>query len=189
MLSRVLTAFFLVSAASATTINFSGNLAHDNEKIVFQYSVQNQGPVSVATTSFALGGFIPVLSLFDSSGNFLFLDSGYANNTDASLNWVSDAAVDYTVVLTEYDNFPNGLLLSDGFTEQENGDFTTALSGFPGPFRDPLGDLLTGDWAVTFSSADPTLVASVPEPGAAVLAGGGLFLLLLRKRRGARSAS
>jgi hypothetical protein len=188
VLTRVLTAFFLVSTASATTFNFSGTLTHDDDKIVFLYSVQNQGPVSVATTSFALGGFIPVLSLFDSTGNFLFLDSGYANNTEASLNWVSDAAVDYTVVLTEYDNFPNGLLLTDGFTEDGNGDFTTVLSGFPGPFRDPFGDPLTGDWAVTFSSADPTLAASVPEPGAGVLAGGGMLILaLLRRKRAARN--
>ena len=185
----IVAAAFLVSSASAATVSFTGNFSADDDKQIFHYNVLNQGSVSVSTTSFATGGFIPVLSLFDPAGNFLFLDSGYANNTDASLNWVSNAGTTYTIVLTEYDNFPNGLLLSDGFTEDGQGNFTTALSGFPGPFRDPLGTQLSGNWAVTFSSADPTLEASpVPEPAAALLAGPGMLLLFwLRRKRAARA--
>jgi len=174
------------SCLSAGTISFTGTFGADDDKQVFLYSIPNAGSVTVSTTSFATGGFIPILSLFDAGGNFLFLDSGYANNTDASLNFPAAPGAVYTIVLTEYDNFPNGLQLSQGFAEDGNGNFTTGLSGFPGPFRDPLGTQLTGDWAVTFASADPGLQATaVPEPGAVFLAGGGMLLLFLRKKRAA----
>lgn len=184
----VFAAGFLVSSASASTISYNGAFTHDDDEQIFYYNVANQGSVTVQTTSFAVGGFIPILSLFDTNGNFLFLDSGYAGNVDALLSWVSDANTNYLIMLTEYDNFPNALRLSDGFTEDGQGDFTTVLSGFPGPFRDPFGDQLTGDWAVTFTSAEPSLIAGLPEPSALWLSGPGMLLLFwLRRKRAARS--
>jgi len=180
-------AAFLVSSASASTIlNFAGTFTADDQEQIFQFTVSNPlSTVSVFTTSFAAGGFIPVLSLFSSqTGAFETLDSGFADNSDAIIqDWPTVPNALYTVVLTEYDNLPAGLNISDGFTEQGNGNFTSNY-GPPGPFREPFGSQLTGDWAVTFTSLDPTLTV-VPEPGAGLLAGAGVLLLLflLRRRR------
>src|SRR5947209_8208165 len=90
-LFAVIAAVFLVSSASATTVNFTGAFTHDDDSQVFFYRVDTQGSVTVNTTSFGSGGFVPVLSLFTPSGDFLFLDSGNTNSTDALLSWVSDA--------------------------------------------------------------------------------------------------
>lgn len=178
---------FLASSAHAATISFTGTFQHDDNLAVFQYRVANQGAVTVATTSWAGGGFIPILSLFDSTGNFIFWSDGYALNNDASLGWVSDAGADYTVILSEYHNYPNLPTLADGYSMANAGDFTSLGPTLPGPFRDPSGAQLTGDWAVTFSSADPTLQAIyIPEPGAAALLIGGMLCVAWRFRRGAR---
>ncbi len=186
------TAVLLLAASSAQagTIDFSGFFPTDDTKVIFEYSVQNLGPVTVSTTSFAAGGFMPILSLFDASGNFLFLNTGYTNtpSSDATLSWNSDAGAPYFIVLTEYDNYP--LLipnnnLSDGFTEDGQGNFTQNLSGMSGPFHLPTGEQQTGYWAVSFTSPDPTLAATaVPEPAAGLLfVPGALLIGWLRKRR------
>jgi hypothetical protein len=200
VLLRVFAAFaaiFCVSSASASTIvGFNGTFTSDDDQVRFRFVVENPlSTVSIFTTSFsgAGGGFIPVLSIFsESTGEALSIDSGFANNTNAVLqDWPTDPDATYIVVLTEYDNLPlNGVggLLTDGFTEDGAGNFTSSLTGIPGPFSDSVYGHLTGDWAVTFSSLDPTLSAEMPEPNAALLAGPGMLLLLwLRRKRAARN--
>jgi len=163
--------FLCSSLASAVTINLFGTFTSDDNMEVFSYHVENTGPVHVFTTSYALGGFSPVLSVFDGAGNFVFDDSGYSGNRDADLSWPSVGGVSYLVVLTEYDNFPISPTFADGFTEQGNGNFT-ANPPFnppsPGAFYLPSGPQLTGNWAVTFESADSTLVVT-PEPASSLL--------------------
>jgi len=183
--------FVAAFAAHGGTINRSGTFTTDDERATIFYTVANQGPVTVSTTSFATGGFSPILSLFDSTGNFLFLDSGYANNTDATLSWVSNAGAFYTIVLTEFDNFPVLLptgTLSDGFTEDGQGNFTETLSGMTGPFHLPTGEQLTGDWAISFTSPDPSLQVSAPEPGTGLMLLP-VLLLGLYWKRGSRASS
>jgi hypothetical protein len=152
--------------------------------------VQNQGRVDVSTTSYATGGFSPILSIFDSTGLLVNYASGWDSNSDAGLWWISDAGARYTIALTEYDNFPNGIgggYLSDGFSHAGNGNFT-APPGFPGGFyTGPDATVpLTGNWRVTISAPDAagTLTASaVPEPASAVLTLAGAILMLVRKRK------
>ena len=183
----VLAIFLAPLLANAGAINLSGTILQDDTILRFQYTVQNQGPVTVSTTSFAGGGFIPILSLFDATGTYVFGFDGYANNSDATMSWVSDAGADYVVVLTEYDNYPLGNYL-DGFSREGQGNFTTDLTGFPGPFRDPSGAQLTGDWAITFSSADPLTAIMLPEPGTGAMMLGGLLAAIGCARRAARKA-
>lgn len=180
---------FLVAASSrASTIDFTGAFQHDDDLAVFHYSVQDQSSVTIQTTSFAAGGFIPLLFLFDTSGVTVFQSDGFLLNSDASISFVSDAAAVYTIILSEYDNYPNSFLLSDGYTRTGQGDFTGAFGCGNGRFCDPSGAQLTGDWAVTFSSTDPTLTAQlVPEPGSACLLMGGLLVMAWGRRRSARS--
>ena len=74
------------------------------------------------TTSFATGGFAPLLALFDGTGSLLFADSGIADNNcvlngvdpatgdcyDSRLSWNSIGGAPYIIALTEYDNFALG---------------------------------------------------------------------------------
>jgi hypothetical protein len=178
-------------AGFSATIMFSGALAADDSVQTFLYSVQNTSLVTIDTTSFATGGFAPILSVFDNTGALQFYNVGPATNDcvnnakdpatgacwDARLTWNSVAGVQYIVTLTEDDNLPLGPTLADGFFEQGNGNFTAKP-----PFNPPVpgGMFLlsgpiqrTGNWAVTFQSADPTLTASiptaVPEPSSAAV--------------------
>jgi hypothetical protein len=186
---------------SATVFNFSGTFAGDDSIQQFIYTVQNTGQVDFFTTSFATGGFAPILSVFDNLGVLQSYNIGSQTNDcginamdpatnacwDANLSLNSVAGTQYMVVLTEDDNIPLGPTFADGFKEQGNGNFT-AQSPFNLPV--PGGAFLlsgpiqrTGDWAVTIQSADPTLNASeVPEPSTAALFLTGVGLLACWRR-------
>src|SRR5581483_3043961 len=75
----------LLTAASAgfadtITFNFFGTLPQDDAIQRFVYSVQNTAMVDVFTTSFATGGFAPVLSVFDNTGALVFYNVGSQTN-------------------------------------------------------------------------------------------------------------
>jgi len=191
----VLLAALAVPNARGGTVDFTGVFFADDNVQLFNYTVQNQGMVTIATTSFSSGGFSPILSLFDSTGQFLFDDSGFGSQTDVSLQWTSSPGAAYIVALTEFDNFPNAANddgnLSEGFQETGNGNFTAnppfTASPQPGAFYDgPSGLQLTGNWAVNFSAPDAAGLAAsnaqAPEPGSFALALAGAALLLVRKR-------
>lgn len=190
-------------AAWGGTINFNGTFSQDDNVVLFTYTVAVAGPVNVYTTSFTTdvsnnptGGFSPILTVFDSTGQWLFDNSGFGAQTNASLTWVSDAGAQYIVALTEYDNYSiasgDDGNLSEGFVEAGNGNFTANPPfnpSLPGGFYDGTGGLqTTGDWAVTFTADDTQglQAGEVPEPGPLSLAGAGLALILgckpLRKR-------
>jgi hypothetical protein len=204
--SRVvcIVALWLVGASTglaATVFNFTGTFPTDDFVQMFNYTVQNTGQVEVFTTSFAAGGFAPILSVFDNAGTLQFYNVGSQTNDclnngtdpatgacwDARLSWNSLAGTQYLVTLTEDDNLPLGPTLLDGFQEQGTGNFTAQP-----PFNPliPGGAFLlsgpiqrTGDWAVTIQSADPTLVATaIPEPSTVALFLTGAGLLALRRR-------
>src|SRR4051812_48880370 len=120
-------------AFASTVYNFSGTFSADDNMVLFTYTVQNLSQVDIFTTSYATGGFSPVITVFDSTGLFQFEDQGISR--DASLSWVSNPGEQYLVVLTEYDNVSFGPLshFSDGFTEQGQGNFTARP-----PFNPPL---------------------------------------------------
>jgi hypothetical protein len=195
------------SGYSATVFNFNGTFTADDDIQQFVYTVLNTGPVDVFTTSFANGGFAPVLSLFDNLGVLQTYNVGSQTNDcvnngqdpvtlgcwDARLSLNSVAGTQYLIILTQDDNIPLGTTLLDGFSEQGNGNFTAKP-----PFNNPVpgGKFLlsgpiqrTGDWALTIQSADPTLTAGqVPEPSttALLLTGGGLLALWRRTRKSNR---
>jgi hypothetical protein len=191
------------SAGYSASISFSGTFTHDDDIQLFLYSVQNTGQVDVFTTSFAVGGFAPILTVFDNAGNYLFENDGAATNDcvnnamdiatgacwDARLSWNSLAGLQYIVALTEDDNRSRGtgFTLSDPFTEQGNGDFTGEPPFGPatgGAFLLSSGAQRTNEWAVTFQSADPTLTASaIPEPSTVVLLLTGAGLIAIGRRR------
>jgi len=183
---------FLAGAtvANAATISTSGLFTQDDDVQLFQYYVLADGDVTVRTTSYAVGGFQTVLSVFDSAHNFLFSDSGYGANRDATLTWSSITGQLYIVALTQYLNESPGpgYTLEDGFSQVGTGNYT-AQPPFNNPtpggsFLMPGGEQRTANWAVEFSAADSTGLRVVPEPSTFVLlAGGSAAFLFLRRRR------
>src|ERR1051326_5571809 len=110
------------SIGKASTISFSGSFIFDDDVQFFSYQSTTGGLVSISTSSFADGGFAPILALYDASGTQLFYADGVANNDcavanqadvlgtgycyDASVTWDSLANTVYYVAISQYANFP-----------------------------------------------------------------------------------
>src|SRR5262245_45134127 len=170
------------------TVSFSGNFTFDDDIAIFYYNVANTGSVTIETTSYTGGGFVPVLSVFTADGTLWLYDEGYSGNREASIIYPSLGGVNYIVTLTEWDNLPQSKLAA-GFTQQGAGNFT-------GVANDPLGtgafvmpgpDYRSSFWSVDFMSADPTfsVTQAVPGPSTAILGlAGGLWIAArVRARR------
>jgi len=149
----VLFALGSVTAFGNTSYSFTGTFTQDDQVQLFPFTITD--PVDFVTmdtlswaggTNLALqlipaGGFDPVLSLFDGSGNYVtFNDDGtcgqvgmYEGNCYDAYISMALSAGSYTLALTESNNFPNTPTLADGFTQQGNGNFTTSLA-CTGPF-------------------------------------------------------
>lgn len=197
--------YLCAAAAQCGTFAFSGNFSQDDDITTISISLTAPATLSVQTLSFAgglsssgaaiaPGGFEPVLSLFDSTGTLLAIDSvgGTApsacggRGVDPGSGFCLDALLNtplstgaYTLALTESDNVPNTLLLADGFSRQGQGNFTGPDNlGQPGSFVLFDGSQRTNFWAIDVANADAADIASVPEPGVGWLAAIGLCLLL-----------
>ena len=188
-----------VCAASADTIvNFTGVFSQDDNVQLFYFTATNGGTVTIQTTSFnstdpTLGGFSPILTIFNADGTWRNEDSGFGGQTNAILTWGADPGAQYIVALTEYDNFSLGSglgNLSDGWEEGGRGDFTgSSMYGFqpfnlPGGFYDGfLGPQTSGNWAVQFSGLDAVglsateVTSAVPEPSSWTLGSTVLFMI------------
>ena len=172
-------AFLTVAAASATTL--TGSFTTDDQSFQYVWNLSQASTVTAATTSYASGGFVPVLSLFDNtSGAFIAVDGGAGScangrGTDPTTGICNDAylkqslaAGSYRVVLTQFDNFPNGSNISAGFSEMGNGNFTAGFCNASGPFQEiDLAPCVqrTGNYSLNLNAAN----AAVPEPGSAAL--------------------
>jgi Family of unknown function (DUF5689) len=157
---------------------YSGAFVLDNDKAFFPFastggvttirSLGYGGGVSSHGNVVAPGGFDPILSLFDSSGQFLFY-SDDAFDLDSNIS-VPLSAGNYTAVLTQFDNFPNGPTLADGFFEDPNPNFAGGFNGrtpnwavdisevprrtIAGAKAAPLGSLVTIDGVVISNNID-----------------------------------
>ena len=158
----------------------------------------------------AAGGFDPILSLFDASGNFIDAnDDGPNAATDNNTGSAFDAGLQetlaagtYQVVVTEFDNFSNadpessgylgGTSLADGFYEAGKGNFTGNDFGTPDQaglgFIDADGNQRTSSFTLDIGNGP---LAPVPEASTTVSFG--LLLMLglggvaIRTRRKAQA--
>jgi hypothetical protein len=177
--------------ASALSFNLSGQFAHDNDVALAWFTLGAAGSVTLNTTSFAAGGFVPFLSLFDGAGNFVTSSpapSACGGGNPAPADPVSSACWDayisnlslgagtYTLALTEFDNTPAGSTLADGFAYSGGpADFTG------GPFLDALAGQRTGNWALGLQGV--TSAGTVPEPAPLALALAGCLAYGAASRR------
>lgn len=185
----MVTTLGLGGAALAADFSFRGTFAQDDDVQLFDFSVATESEVTLRTyaygggtqadgTVIAAGGFDPVLTLFDANGIFLASndddlsgtateDPTTAQTYDSLLNRVLKAG-NYTVALTQFDNFANTASLADGFSQEGAGNYTTDFlhCTTDSAFCDFTGDVRTNEWAFDALGVLPLLEADedVPDP-------------------------
>ncbi len=204
----ILVGGLLLAAASvhAETTSLQGSLAADDSLAVFSFDLLAAGDVRAQTWSYrggtnavganvAAGGFAPVLSLFDGSGQLVAMDIGSSNTCSKSFCWDASFAYlgavpgQYTLVLSQDGNTPLGML-ADGYAMTGQTHYTAAYLGSNSAnasFIQVDGTQRTGRWALDLTL--PALVTVVPEPGSPGLFVAGLAALGLLQRRIRRGRS
>jgi hypothetical protein len=189
-------------AKATSNFNFSGTFSQDDNQAAFEITLLSPQVITIFTTSYASGGFAPVLSLFGppASGDpnlFAYNDGGSPCGTratnpttgvclDALLGYDSVlstnplgtlAAGTYLLVLTEQLNTPNGPDLNSGFAFDGAGNFTAIPGLNDGPFVDPANSLIndTGNWALQINNVDAAV--ALPELSTLSMMFGALALL------------
>ncbi len=182
--------------AKADSFSFTGTFAHDDDIQLFNFQLLNPSTVTIQTfgyaggtngagASIADGGFDPMISVFDATGDQFQLaandDSGCSDvGTDPTTGACFDSflilpsldAGSYILALTQYPNSALGPTLGDGFAFAGLGDFTCEMfTGGSGPFCDVSLDQRDSHWALDISGVDSASqqTTAVPEPISGIL--------------------
>ncbi len=186
-----------MSPAKALDFDFNGTFTHDNDIALSSFTVGATSTVTIFTSSWQSGGFDPILTLWNSSGNFVFEqdDSGASGSALSNAvsynygNWDSYftynlLAGTYTVSIAQYNNYAAGTNLSNGFQQDGNPDFTFDYGWGAQPYFNGIqndNDARTGNWSLHITHVNPAPPPSVPDAfptlsllGVAILALAGL---------------
>lgn len=187
-----------VQGVHATPITYTGTFLSDDEHIVVSFHLGEQATVTATTTSYAQGGFAPMLTLFGAaggvqqavgSGNQCGIGPGAVDPAtgfcwDARLS-ADLGAGDYSLVLTQDGNYAIGDTLADGFQQDGFTDYTSWFAfGTAGPLCiNADASQRSCNWALAIDGlpAGDGPSGQVPEPGTLVLLG--TALLALRRTR------
>lgn len=196
----LLTLAGIAPAALAANFSFKSSFSTDDQLVMFSIDLPAAGDMSALTLSYgggvngkseviAAGGFAPVLTLFDGSGNDVHGNTGASNSCPGSGSFCWDAvftllgapAGHYTLVLTQDGNNPNGQL-ADGFSMVGQPHYTGQYIGSASATFIQIDQTQrTGQWALDLSL--PGTVSPVPEPASAGLLLAGLAMAVLARRR------
>lgn len=199
-----------VSPASAASMSFTGQFAHDNDVQLINFSVDALSTVGLRTWSYAggvnaagqtiaRGGFDPIVALFNSAGALIGeQDDSVCGKVSADavtrqcwdINFsIQLAAGNYTASIQQYNNYSVSANLADGFYYQA-AQYQTFRNGFV----DEMNNKRTGMWALDILNANPAVQApvSVPEPaslGLMAAAVAGMTALRRRKSKALANSS
>jgi hypothetical protein len=196
VLGAILT--FPGSVLAASDFSFTGTFNQDDDVQLFNFTVAAASNVTLLTQSYAggtqadgnvvsAGGFDPILAVFDSTGLLIgsnddgsFPDVGIDPVTGVEFDTFLQLALgigDYTVAVSQFNNFANGPNLSDGFLQTGNGSFTAGSGCSNGQFCDVTGDNRTNAWAFDILNVEDATIppnGDLPEPSTMLLFGSGL---------------
>ena len=183
ILPLALLTFTISPHALADTLTQSGSFAADNSVHTYNFTTTGTQNYTFETTSYASGGFVPVLTLFNSAGTVVGFDGAdgmcSAGMMPSSSTGICDDALlktmlgagSYTLDLTEFPNVAVGTL-SDGFLFASDPTATGDVCGVSGGMflQSDLATCVqrTSNYSLTITSA---AAAPTPEPSS--------FLLLL----------
>jgi len=199
-------------ASAGTTFIFNGIFTQDDQQAAYTIVLNTPQVVTIETTSYANGGFAPVLSLF---GDPLFgpgdpslrgTNSGGTPCGVRATNVATGACLDallgfdsvlgtntlgileagtYLLIVTEQDNTPVSPDLAAGFTRDGQGNFTAIPGLNNGPFVDPGNPTHddTGSFQLQANNVDFAAPANLPEPSTMLSLFGGLGILAGMRRR------
>lgn len=204
MIRRRLSALFLllgilgltsVTQARADTYPISGNFAADNSVFDYTFNVATNSLYTFATTSYAAGGFVPYLTLFNSAGTVVGFNgaSGMclgSATADKTSGMCDDAYLQssltkgtYSLFLTEFPNVATGTL-SQGFLFAGNPTITGDLCGVTG------GKFLQTDTATCLQrgsnyagTVTSTAIGVTPEPSSWLMLLPAMGLLVVARYR------
>ena len=133
------------------------------------------------------GGFDPIVTLFDGTGNLIsYNDDGHlVTDPQTGLGYDSLltqnlSAGNYTATLTQFSSFANGPLLADGF----GGTFQNNFGGRDSHWALDIQNVNAAALGASYVSAVPPSPIPEPESYALLLAGLGLVSLAARRRLG-----
>lgn len=188
------------TAVRAADFSFNGTFTQDDNVQLFNFTVGATSDVTLRTWSYAggvdaagqnvpEGGFDPILAVFDGTGALINQNDDGGSNVpadsitgahfDTFLHIGTLTPGNYTASVMEYDNFAVGPNLSDGFTRQGQGNFTSTFGFGPGPFWDVTGHERTANWEFDILGVN----SATPEPTSLSLLGVASLALLARRRR------
>lgn len=171
-----------VGAAQSADFTFAGSFAGDDDVRLFQITIGAPAVVTFGTSSYAGGGFDPVLSLFNGAGLLIDVNDDGAAGRDAFLQRALQPG-QYVLGLTQYDNLAVGPFLTNGFLRTGDPTFTREFGspGVTGPFIDGDGLQRSGNFSLTVSNVGSA--SAIPEPTSVILLVTGLIGAGVVRRR------